>query len=693
MATLQKIRSNSVLVLIIIGAGLLAFVIGDFFTSGRTLFGTGSTVAKVDGQSIDVQEFQRNVEQAAQQAQASGRKVDYPTLQQQVLTAMVGEALFNKEIKKLGLTVTDNELTNAMLGSGAVVIDRMVQQQVGVPSASQLHDMAFNPVKYGVDEQMAAQLRNYWMSLERQTEQMLLNQKFQTLFLGTLVANELDAKQLYEENLNTSHVAYARKSFSSLPDTDERFAVTDQEVEQEWNKHKQDYALSEPLRTVSYINVEIVPSQADILAGEQRVENAIAALNDKADLDGIADFTDFVSERRTIASRSLTDARIKQFADSAALGRAALVSRVGNDFTLAKVFSRSNETDSVLVDLISVQGTPEGIDSVKTALAAGRKLADIQSMTAVATGNDSVWLSLLDPQVAQFKDRLSSVAIGSVIPADTAANALQNTLIRVRNRRAPVAVVDLAVIAFTVEPSIATVNDLQDKLQKYVNENKTAQAFTDNASEAGYQAIPARVSASTPLLNGISDTRGVIAWALDAKKGAVSNVFGGEQTGHFIAAALDDIYTDYTPARDPQVKAILTAEVRNNKKADALIQEYTGKGKNVSEYASAMSVDVDSATMNFGQINLFNPGFAGPEVAALVSVTPKGKLVGPVKGNNGVFVVEVVDVDSEGRPYEFREASMQFARTRGPQSLVQNINAVLLGNKKVDNRILKFFRE
>ena len=70
MATLQKIRSKSVLVLIIIGAGLLAFVIGDFFTSGRTLFGTGSTIAKVDGTSIDVQEFQRNVEQAAQQAQA-----------------------------------------------------------------------------------------------------------------------------------------------------------------------------------------------------------------------------------------------------------------------------------------------------------------------------------------------------------------------------------------------------------------------------------------------------------------------------------------------------------------------------------------------------------------------------------------------------------------------------------------------
>lgn len=181
--------------------------------------------------------------------------------------------------------------------------------------------MAFNPAKYGVDEQMAAQLRNYWVSLENQTEQMLLNQKFQTLFLGTLVANELDAKQVYDDNLATSRVAYVRKSYTSLPDTDERFAVTAKEIEEEWNAHKADYALTEPVRMVSYINVDIVPSQADITAGEQRVENALAALNTTNDLEGIESFTDFVADRRTVATRSLTDARIKGFADSAAASR------------------------------------------------------------------------------------------------------------------------------------------------------------------------------------------------------------------------------------------------------------------------------------------------------------------------------------------------------------------------------------
>lgn len=66
MATLEKIRSKSVLLLVIIGLALLAFIIGDFFTSGRTLFGSGTTVAKVDGKAIDIQDFQNRVQQASQ---------------------------------------------------------------------------------------------------------------------------------------------------------------------------------------------------------------------------------------------------------------------------------------------------------------------------------------------------------------------------------------------------------------------------------------------------------------------------------------------------------------------------------------------------------------------------------------------------------------------------------------------------
>ncbi|WP_302320534.1 SurA N-terminal domain-containing protein [uncultured Duncaniella sp.] len=213
MATLEKIRSKSVLLLIIVGAALLAFVIGDFFTSGRTLFGTGTTIAEVGNQKVDVQEFQRRVQEASEQAQQSGQRIDNALLQQQVLDAIIAEKLFNQEVQNLGLTVTDAELTEMMVGKNSAYVDRMVQQQLGLPDAATAHDMAFNPTKYGMPQEQAMQLQQYWLQMEQSVEKMLLQQKFQNLFTGLLAANDLDAKALYDENTPTANIIYAKKDF------------------------------------------------------------------------------------------------------------------------------------------------------------------------------------------------------------------------------------------------------------------------------------------------------------------------------------------------------------------------------------------------------------------------------------------------------------------------------------------------
>ena len=56
MATLEKIRNKSVLLFVIIIVALLAFILGDFLTSGRTYFGDPTTVAKAGGQKVEYQE-------------------------------------------------------------------------------------------------------------------------------------------------------------------------------------------------------------------------------------------------------------------------------------------------------------------------------------------------------------------------------------------------------------------------------------------------------------------------------------------------------------------------------------------------------------------------------------------------------------------------------------------------------------
>lgn len=680
------------LLLIIIGAALLAFIAGDFFTSGRTFFGTGTTVAQVGGQKIDIQEFQREMERANQQVQQSGQKIDGATLQQQVLDGMISERLFKDELERLGIVVTDQELTEVMLGQLSGGVDRMVQQQFGVESARQLHDMAFSPAKYNVPQETAQQLQQYWVDLEKQTEQMLLQQKFNMLFGGAIQANELDAKAFYDENANTAHVAYARKLYTSLPDTDEKYAVSEADVEKEWTAHKERYALEEPMRTIDYIAVEIQPSQADIVAGEKRVETALAGLKAKEGIEGIADMAEFLSDRRKVSTSSLRDARMKAFADSATTGNVKVVSRTGNQFTIAKFFGRTSEVDSVNIDMVMVQGTKQQLDSVLTALKGGMKMDSLGRFASVQGAQDSVWVSMLDPQLGNYKKAIAEAPAGIFFTPDTAANLQGGMILRVNQRKAPVSMVDMAIVDYTIEPSAATINTLQSHLQDYINTNKTAQEFADNAQKAGYQVFPTRVTASTPGLTGMSDTRDVVAWAMKAKKGKVSPIFGSETTGRFIAAALTDIYKDYVPARDPQLKANLEAKVRNDKKAADMIAQYNGKAKDLTGYAQLMGVKVDSAMVTFGQISLFNPGFAGADVAAVASLTPKGKMTEVLQGNNGVVVLQVVDIDKNARPYDFAENAAMFTRMRGAQSLSQQFNSLLRGHHKVKNNLLKFFQ-
>ena len=62
MATLEKIRSRmGVLVAVVIGFALIAFILGDLVNSGSTLLNSSKmTLAEVDGHKISITQFTGN---------------------------------------------------------------------------------------------------------------------------------------------------------------------------------------------------------------------------------------------------------------------------------------------------------------------------------------------------------------------------------------------------------------------------------------------------------------------------------------------------------------------------------------------------------------------------------------------------------------------------------------------------------
>ncbi len=689
MATLEKIRSKSVLLLIIVGAALLAFIIGDFFTSGRTLFGTGTTIATAGDQKVDIQEFQRRVQQAQQQEQQAGRKsTDAAVLQQRVLNDMIAEKLFDEEIKNLGIVVTDAELTEMMVGKNSATVDRMVQQ-FGFPDAATLHDMAYNPTKYNMPQDQAVQLQQYWVELESNVEKMLLQQKFQNLFGGVLAANDLDARAIYDDMASTASVLYAKKDLSSLPDAD--FKVEESDINAIYNEEKGQYKIEEPTRLVNYISVNIVPSQADLLAGQQTVENALVALNNSTEAQGLPELSAFVVEPQKLSQADVDrQARLKAVLDTLSTGRAALVSRNGNDYTLAKLMGKTQASDKVTLDFMAVQGTRAQIDSLVAVLNSGVSFDSVAASPLVAQSQKASEISLLDPNSAMVTELIEGRATGTYFAPDTLAQG--GRIVRVAERAVPTTVYDLAMATYTVEPSNATVNDLESGLQTYVNSHKTAKEFADSAQAAGFTTFPAYVTASSPMIGNLNESHSAVAWAMDAKKGQVSPVFGDIQTGRFIAVALDDIYEDYRPARDPQVNAALSAKALNNKKAAKLLADYQGKAKDVAGYAAVMGAQVDTTTVNLSQYMIPGIGMNEAAVQGRVAAAKAGQLVGPMQANNSVVVLQVLNIDNEGRPYSYDESAIRFGQQRGAGRMANMLPAILLGNNKIKNNINKFYK-
>ncbi len=691
MATLEKIRSKSVLLLVIIAVALLAFILGDFFTSGRTLFGTGTTVAKIDGKKIDFMEFQNRVNEASEMAQRQGQKVDPAVLQQQVLDGMIAEALFNEEIEKLGITVTDSELTDAMIGANSGYMDMMIQQQygqAGITSAAQFHDMAYNAAKYQIPEEQAQQMRRAWMEMEKNMEQQLRQSKFQTLFVGTLQANDLDAKALYDENASTSNLVFAKKDYSTLDDA--KYEVTDADINAVYKEQRNRYRLDEPTRTVDYIAVEIAPSAADLRAGAAKVEEAIKALAENEGTSGLEGMSEFVVTRENLTRSAIRDSKMKAFADSASVGSSRMVSHTGNTYTLAKLLNRKSEVDSVNIDVVAIQGTRAEADSALTALRSGTPMSEVAAGDNVAASNDSVWITLTAADYATLRPTLEGATIGEWFTPDSVGQGYR--LFRVRTRRPAVTVFDIATAVYEVEPSAATINTLEGDLSRFINENKTAEAFAENAQAAGYNLQNATVSASTPRLGNLSESREAVAWAMGAKKGQVSPVLGGESTGRYLAVALENIYDgDYVPATDPALRKQLENRARNNKKAADIIAQYAGKAKDVAGYAKLMGTQVDTTSVTFGQIFIPKIGVNESKLSAATVAAKPGQLIGPIQGKNGVVVFTVTTVDTSERPFSVEESATQFNQSRGAGVLSRNISDILRSNKKVTNNLLKFY--
>ncbi|MCX7987685.1 MAG: peptidylprolyl isomerase, partial [Bacteroidales bacterium] len=172
--------------------------------------------------------------------------------------------------------------------------------------------------------------------------------------------------------------------------------------------------------------------------------------------------------------------------------------------------------------------------------------------------------------------------------------------------------------------------------------NNTGEKFVEALKKQGINPMKASyLTENMREVPGLPNSRELIRWAFSAKPNSISGVM--ELGDRFVVARLAQVREKGLPEPD-QVKDQIAIIIRRDKKAQQImqrLQEEMNATPNLPLIAQKESAKIDTVyDLTFASYALPSAGFE-PAVIAAASVCPVQKLAGPVKGNNGVFVLQV----------------------------------------------------
>ena len=108
MAVLAKIRQRSLLLILVIGLSLFAFIIGDI-VSNNSFSGNTKDVGSINGKDVAFEEFRVKVSNAEKNGQ-NGQPISTLQAVNQVWNQEINIALLTAEFEKLGIRVGEKHI-------------------------------------------------------------------------------------------------------------------------------------------------------------------------------------------------------------------------------------------------------------------------------------------------------------------------------------------------------------------------------------------------------------------------------------------------------------------------------------------------------------------------------------------------------------------------------------------------------
>jgi peptidyl-prolyl cis-trans isomerase D len=662
MSAIQFLREKAgVFVAGLIGFSLFLFVVSDFFGRGR-----GERlkqkkyyeIGQIAGEYVGYQDYEQRVQNLVEIYKLSGNsKIDEATsanLREQVWQQIVREKILENQYKNLGIAVSTDELDELVLGDDPhpIVKQLFTDRSTGTFNKS----ARVNFLKQIETDENA---KKYWLFFENEIVNDRNNAKFSTLVSKGLYATSKQAEFDLNLNKNSVDFSYIMKNYASVSDS--LVAVSKSDEESYYSAHKRNFKRS-ALRDIEYVTFDVVPSEEDIKDSEQWILNTKAEFATASDqiqfinLSSDTHYTGFyvplneVPEnlRNFVKTENKSDI-FGPYQDNGSFKIAKLINAADRPdsvhvrhILLGTGQTRSLEKAQVLADsLIRLINTGSSFESL------AKTYSDDQGSAQL--GGDLGWFQE-GKMILPFNNACFTAKKGEIQKTETSYGI---HIIQLIDQSKSVRKYDIGIIDRKISASSATNQKYYSDASQFAGTNTTYEKFN---SAIAAQHLNKRVAndgaPDQKTLPGIDNPRSLIIALFTASLDKIildnSQQAVFELVDKYVIAFCTKIQEEgIAPLND--VESDIKFTLLKDKKADVLSAEFTKNnqpGKSLDDIARTMNLNVQEASqVNFRSYTIPGAG-SEPALIAAASAADQGVVSGPVKGNNGVFMLTVNNISS-----------------------------------------------
>jgi peptidyl-prolyl cis-trans isomerase D len=664
MSALQFLREKAgVLVAGLIGLSLFIFVVSDFFGNGRGQRLKAKKyyeIGKIGDETVSFQDYEQKVQNLLDIYKLSGNtspdENTIESIREQVWQQMIREKVLDKQYTKLGVGVSSEEVDELVLGSNPhpIVAQLFTDQETGTFNKSFL-------VNFLKQTEVDETAKKYWLYFEDEIVNDRMGTKYNTLVSKGLYVSSKQAE--FDRNLSAATVdfSYIMKNYSSVSDS--LVKISQSEIESYYSGHKDNFKRT-ALRDIDYVTFDIAPSEEDIKQAQEWITKTKTEFAEAPDPEQFINLTADTRHTGFFVPLSQVPDTLRDFAKKENTSEIFGPYNEDGTFKLARILALANRPDSVHARhiLLSPGSTRSLIqaqsqaDSIIKLIRSGTSFAFLAMSNSddrgsSQLGGDLGWFPE-GRMVVPFNNACFSGKKGDILTVETTFGV---HIIEIMDQSRSTRKYNIGIIDRKIIPGSVTNQRVYSEASQFAGTNNTYEKFNQAVAEKGLtKRVANDIAPRQKTLPGLDNPRGLIISLFQAEQGKI--VLDNSQQAVF------EIGDKYVVAFCTKVQEEGVAQLKDvendirfillkDKKAEILSSEFEKnlqEGKTLDDIASAMGLSVREATqVNFRSYSIPEAGNE-PALIAAASAAKQGIVSGPVKGENGVYMITVNNIASSG---------------------------------------------